>query len=401
MSRPKRIFVVAGEHSGDVLGGKLLEALKAKAGAEAFAFAGVGGENMEAAGLRSIFPLSDVAVMGPAAILARLPKLVRRVYQAVDAALAFNPDMLIIVDSPEFTHPIAKRVRKRRPDIPIVDYVSPTVWAWRPGRARKMRPYVDHLLALLPFEPGEHARLGGPACTYVGHPLIEKAAWIDARDTEGMRARLSLAPGVPVLLVLPGSRSSEVSRLMQPFGEAIALLQQEAGPVELILPAVPSVRPLIEQSLAAWPKRPHLVEGDEDKFTAFKLAHAALAASGTVTLELAVAGAPMVVAYRVDRLAARLRFLLKVPSVVLANLVLGENAFPEFIQENCTPEKLAAALQPLLADSPERAAQLSALGKIRERMFLPQGTPSEKAAEVVLAVLAAAGRDLRASPEIL
>src|SRR5208337_3425056 len=129
----------------------------------AFAFAGVGGEHMEAAGLRSIFPMSDVVVMGPAAILARLPKLVRRVYRAVDAALAFNPDMLIIIDCPDFSHPIAKRVRKRQPQIPIVDYVSPTVWAWRPGRARKMRPYVDHLLALLPFEPEAHARLGGPA----------------------------------------------------------------------------------------------------------------------------------------------------------------------------------------------------------------------------------------------
>ena len=180
MSQTKRIFIVAGEHSGDVLGGKLIEALKAKADADAFAFAGVGGEHMEAAGLPSIFPLSDVAVMGPAAILARLPKLVRRVYRTVDAALAFNPDAVVIVDSPEFTHPIAKRIRQRRPSIPIIDYVSPSVWAWRPGRARKMRPYVDHLLALLPFEPEAHARLGGPACTYVGHPLIERAPWIDA-----------------------------------------------------------------------------------------------------------------------------------------------------------------------------------------------------------------------------
>jgi lipid-A-disaccharide synthase len=399
MPQPKRIFVVAGEPSGDVLGGALLEALKAKAGAEAFLFAGVGGEHMEAAGLRSIFPMSDVVVMGPFAILARLPKLIRRGLEAVDAALAFNPDLLIIIDSPELTHRIAKRVRKRRPDIPIVDYVSPTVWAMRPGRARAMRPYVDRLLALLPFEPEVHARLGGPACTYVGHPLIERAAWIDARDTEGLGARLGLTPGLPVLLVLPGSRSSEVSRLMRPFGEAIALLQQKAGPVELIVPAVPSVRPLIEQGLAAWPKRPHLVEGDEDKFAAFKLADAALAASGTVTLELAVAGTPMVVAYQVERIAAAvLRRLLKVQSVVLANLVLGENAFPELLQENCTPEKLAAALQPLLTDSPERAAQLSALGKIREKMFLPQGTPSAKAAEVVLDVLAAGGAEIRAKP---
>ena len=387
MSQVKRIFIVAGEHSGDVLGGKLIEALKEKAGAEAYAFAGVGGEHMEAAGFSSIFPLSDVAVMGPAAILARLPKLVRRVYRAVDAALAFNPDAVVIIDSPEFTHPIAKRIRQRRPAIPIIDYVSPSVWAWRPGRARKMRPYVDHLLALLPFEPASHARLGGPACSYVGHPLIERAPWIDGLDTAALRSRLGLRPGLPILVVLPGSRPSEVSRLMAPFGETVEALRQEAGPFEIIIPAVPSVRPLIEQALPAWPQQPHLVDGETDKFTAFKLADAALAASGTVTLELGVVGTPMVVAYRVDPVAARLRFLLKVHSVVLANLVLGANAFPEFIQEDCTPAKLSAALAPLLKDTPERGAQVAALAKIREKMFLPEGTPSGKAAEIVHSIL--------------
>jgi lipid-A-disaccharide synthase len=387
MSQTKRIFIVAGEHSGDVLGGKLIEALKAKAGADAFAFAGVGGDHMEAAGLRSIFPLSDVAVMGPAAILARLPKLVRRVYGAVDAALAFNPDAVVIIDSPEFTHPIAKRIRQRRPSIPIIDYVSPSVWAWRPGRARKMRPYVDHLLALLPFEPAAHARLGGPACSYVGHPLIELAPWIDGLETEALRSRLGLRSNLPVLLVLPGSRPSEVSRLMAPFGETLGALREKAGPFEIIIPAVSSVRPLIEQALPAWPQQPHLVEGESDKFTAFKLAQAALAASGTATLELGVTGTPMVVAYRVDPVAARLRFLLKAPSVVLANLVLGANEFPEFIQEDCTPAKLSAALAPLLKDTPERANQVAALAKIREKMFLPEGTPSGKAADIVLSTL--------------
>ena len=397
MSQPKRIFVVAGEHSGDVLGGKLLEALKAKAGADAFVFAGVGGEHMEAAGLRSIFPLSDVSVIGLAAILARLPQLVRRVNQTADAAVAFNPDALIIIDSPEFSHPIAKRVRRRRPQIPIVDYVSPSVWTWRSGRARKMRPYVDRLLALLPFEPEVHARLGGPHCTYVGHPLIERAAWIDALDAEKLRGRLGLTPGVPVLVVLPGSRASEVSRLMRPFGEAISLLKRQVGPVELLLPAVPSMRPLIEEGLAAWPKRPHIVEGEEDKFAAFKLAQAALAASGTVTLELAVAGTPMVVAYRTDWLTASIaRVVLQAHSVVLPNLVLGENAFPELLQENCTPEKLSATLKPLLTSSPERNAQVSALGKIHDKLFLPEGTPSGKAAEVVLGVLGKTSADIRA-----
>jgi lipid-A-disaccharide synthase len=387
MSEARRIFVVAGEHSGDLLGGKLLSALRRKSQGAEFAFKGVGGEHMCAEGLETIFPIEDVAVMGPAAIIARLPTLVRRVYRTVDAALAFNPDLLLIIDSPEFTHPIAKRVRQRRPDIPIVDYVSPSVWAWRPGRARKMRPYVDHLLALLPFEPAAHARLGGPPCTYVGHPLIERAAWIDGLETESLRARLDLTPGLPVLVVLPGSRPSEVARLMEPFGEALREIRQKVGPMEIILPAVPSVRPLIQEALVTWPQQPYLVDGEEDKFRAFKLANVALAASGTVTLELGVTGTPMVVAYRVDAVAARLRFLLKVPSVVLANLVLGENAFPEFIQEDCTPGKLGEALLPLIGDGPERRRQLAALGRIRENMFLAEGTPSDKAADVVMRIL--------------
>jgi lipid-A-disaccharide synthase len=322
--------------------------------------------------------------MGPAAILARLPKLIRRVYQTVDAAIAFRPDAVVLIDSPEFTHPIAKRIRKKLPSVPIIDYVSPSVWAWRPGRARKMRPYVDHLLALLPFEPQAHIRLGGPLCTYAGHPLIEKLPWIDALDQKELARRLDLTPGLPVLAVLPGSRPTEVRRLMQPFGEAVRRLKAEMGPIEIILPVVPSVRALIEDELTSWPQQPYLVEGEADKWKAFKLADAALAASGTVTLELGLAGTPMAVAYRVDAIAARLRFLLNVPSVVLANLVLGENAFPEFLQENCTPEKLAGALSPLLGETLQKRRQLAALARLRETMLASGTVPSVRAAEIVL-----------------
>lgn len=385
-ARSRHVFAVAGEHSGDLLGGKLLAALNEYSAAPLL-FSGVGGEAMAREGLRSLFPLSDVAVMGPAAILARLPKLVRRVYQAVDAALEANPDVAVIIDSPEFTHPIARRIRKRRPDIPIVNYVSPSVWAWRPGRARKMRRYVDHVMALLPFEPEAHRRLDGPACSYVGHPLIERHGWIMNLAAEELGQRLGLTPGRPVLLVLPGSRPTEVGRLMQPFGAAIGLLARELGPIEIIIPAIPSVRGLIEAALPSWPVKPHLVEGETDKFKAFRLADAALAASGTVTLELALTGVPMIVAYRVDPLAARFRFLLKVPSVVLANLVLGENVFPEFIQEDCTPGKLQEALLPLLRDTAVRRRQLAGLQKIKEKMLLPHGTPSARAANIVLRLM--------------
>jgi lipid-A-disaccharide synthase len=382
---PRRlsIVVIAGEHSGDALGAKLMARLSADC-AEGVDFIGVGGEHMAAAGLQSLFPLSDVAVMGPVAILSRLPTLFRRVYMTVDAAIAAKPDVVVIIDSPEFTHPIAKRIRRRAPHIPIVDYVSPSVWAWRPGRAKRMRAYTDHVLALLPFEPAAHARLGGPLCTYVGHPLIERQAWLQALDPAPLQRRLGIADGVPVLVVLPGSRSSEVRHLMDDFGQTIAQLHAAGVFPAVILPIVETVRERVEAALERWPVKPHIISGDEDKFSAFKLANAALAASGTVTLELALACTPMVVAYRVDKAATIVRYLIKAQSIVLANLVLGENAIPEYIQEKCTPAALAAAIAPLLRSSAERDAQLAALATIPSHMLLSAGTPSANAAAIVL-----------------
>lgn len=394
---PLKIFLVAGEHSGDALGAKLIGALKAQH-AEPIAFSGVGGEEMTALGFRSLFPIEDVAVMGPMSILPKLPRIVRRVYQTVDAAIAFAPDVVVIIDSPEFTHPIAKRIRKRAPDIPIVDYVSPSVWAWRPGRAKKMRPYVDHILALLPFEPEAHARLGGPRCTYVGHPLIEKLDDIQKADANALASRLGLAPGRPVLLVLPGSRTSEVERLIDVFGEAVARVASK-GPIEVVIPAVRHVRDRIVAKTASWKPQPHIIDTD-DKYAAMRLARAALAASGTVTLELALAGTPSVVAYKVDKVMANLRFLLKVPSVVLANLVIGKNVYPEYLQEACTAENLANAIEPLLSDTDARSEQLEGLSLAPEKLRLAASSPSEAAAGVVLSVVAdqAAGKSRRGGP---
>ena len=379
-----RLFIVAGEPSGDALGAKLMAAINQRRRGRV-RYVGVGGAQMAEQGLISQFPLQDVAVMGPGAILARLPKLVARVYGTAAAAVSAEPDALVIIDSPEFTHPIAKRLRQRRPAIPIVDYVSPSVWAWRPGRARRMRGYVDHVLALLPFEPDAHVRLGGPPCTYVGHPLIERMAWIAALDTGPLAKRLALPADTHLVVVLPGSRTSEVARLLQPFGEALAKLLAEGRKFEVVIPVVEAQRDLIERCLPAWPKKPLLVIGEEDKFRAFKLARAALAASGTVTLELALAGTPMVVAYRVGAPTATiLRGLITAPSVVLANLILDERAVPELLQEACTPANIASALAPLLEEGSARSRQLSALARVPPRMRLPQGTPSEAAADVVL-----------------
>lgn len=386
-----RLFVVAGEHSGDALGAKLMATLNAQFRSRIH-YLGVGGEGMEKCGLHSQFPMQDVAVMGPMSILPKLPRIVRRVYRTVDAAIAAEPSAVIIIDSPEFTHPIAKRIRQRRPDIPIINYVSPTVWAWRPGRARKMRRYVDHVMALLPFEPEAHERLGGPPCTYVGHPLIERRAWLDSLDPAPLSALLRLDSNLPVVVVLPGSRRSEVSRLLQPFGEAIRLLGAKGKALpQVIIPTVPSSRDLVEAGIANWPVKPHLVENEDDKYRAFKLARAALAASGTVTLELAMCGTPSVVAYRIDAFSGRLGFLLKVPSIVLANLVAGENIYPEFVQDACTPDRLSEALSLIMEDGEHRSAQLDGLSRLPQRLELPSGTPSEAAAAIVMRY-AAGGR---------
>ena len=381
--RPLKVFLVAGEHSGDALGAKLMSALNARVPYQ-ITYAGVGAEAMEGEGLRSLYPMADVAVMGPLSILPRLPRLVARVYATVDAAVAFEPDVAVIIDAPEFTHPIAKRIRKRMPGVPIIDYVSPSVWAWRPGRARRMRSYIDHVMALLPFEPQVHEQLGGPPCTYTGHPMIERLPWIDALDPAPLAARLALRPNEPLLVVLPGSRVSEVGRLMKPFGDCIAQLMGMGLTPRVVIPAIAHVRDKIEAAGRNWLIRPALLDGEEDKFRAFKLAHAALAASGTVTLEIGLAQLPMVVGYIVDPVAAPLKFLVNVPSIVLANLVAGGNAFPEFIQKQCNGQQLSAALAPLLSDTATRQAQLQALAGIPGRMRLPAGTPSEAAAEIVL-----------------
>ncbi len=384
-----RLFLVAGEHSGDALGAKLMAALKETCGAEGVAFAGVGGEDMAHEGLASLFPIEDVAVMGPAHIIPALPRIVRRVHQAVSAALAFNPDAVVIIDSPEFTHAIAKRIRKRAPDIPIVDYVSPSVWAWRSGRAKKMRAYVDEILGLLPFEPAAHERLGGPHCTYVGHPLIERLDEIQGADAQALARRLGIAAGRKVLTVLPGSRRSEVDRLVGVFGETIAKLKQSGIDFDCVVPVVTHLKDKVAQASASWPGNVHLVMGAADKYAAMRLGTAALAASGTVTLELALAGLSMVVAYKLDDVTAVIvRRLITADTAILANLVLGaERPFPQFLQNDCTAEKLAPAVAELMSDTPARRAQLEALARVPGKLLLASGTPSQAAARAVLAVV--------------
>jgi lipid-A-disaccharide synthase len=292
--------------------------------------------------------------------------------------------VLVIIYSPDFTHRVARRVRAKDPAIPIIDYVSPSVWAWRPGRARAMCAYVDHVLALLPFEPGEYRKLRGPPCSYVGHPLIEQLGSL--RPGADEQKRRDEAP--PVLLVLPGSRRSEVRHHMAVFGKTLGLLQAQNVAFELILPTMPHLLEAVREGVESWPVQPRIVLGEQDKRAAFRIARAALAKSGTVTLELALSGVPMVTAYRTGALEAWIMLrLIEVKSVILANLVVGENVVPEFLQQDCTPEKLSRALRDVLEDSPPRRRQLEAFAKLDAIMSTGNQTPSTRAADIVLAAL--------------
>ena len=380
-----RIFLIAGEASGDQLGGGLMRALRLAQ--PEVVFCGVGGPAMSGAGFTSLYPLEDLAVMGFLPVLRHLPRLLARMDATVAAVLREKPDVLVIIDSPDFTHRVARRVRRAMPQLPIIDYVSPSVWAWRSGRARRMRHYVDHVLGLLPFEPDAYRRLGGPACTYVGHPLSERAAEL-MPNADDLRRR-GEAP--PRLIVLPGSRRSEIERLMPIFALTLKELAERVGVFEAVLPAVPHLAEDIRAKVANWPVRPRVICGEAEKFAAFRGAKAALAASGTVTLELALAEVPMIVAYAVSWAEALARPFIKVPSIVLPNLIIDENIVPEFLQENCTPEKLASALAALFVDGPERQLQSESFPRIAERLRLPDGeTPSGRAAAIVLDTIAAA-----------
>jgi lipid-A-disaccharide synthase len=395
-SQPKSlsICIVAGEESGDALGASLADTLRANSG-EAIKLAGVGGRAMAAAGIISPFAIDDLSIIGFTAIPRRLPMILRRIRETADAIIAARPDALVIVDSPDFTHRVARRVRAAAPAIPIIDYVSPSVWAWRPGRARAMRSYIDCVLAILPFEPATHVRLGGPPCIYVGHPLIERLARLRPNAEEAQRRRTD----PPLVLVLPGSRSSEIRRLLAIFGDAIAQVAASAGPMELILPTLPHLVSAVGEGVAGWAVAPRVVVEPEEKWAAFRTARAALAASGTVTLELALAGVPTIAAYRVPLIEEVIAHLVglraRLTSVILANLVIGENVVSEFLQRDCTPEILARALVPLLSDTPERARQVEAFGRL-DRIMAVDAAPSVKAGAIVLEVARQGRRDLAA-----
>ena len=374
MARELRAFLVAGEPSGDRLGGALMAGLHALA--PGIRMAGVGGAAMQAQGLESLFPMDELSVMGLAEVLPRYRQLRRRLEQTVAAAVAAEPDVLVGIDSPDFTLRVARRVRAVRPGQRVVHYVAPSVWAWRPGRAAKMAPVVDQVLALLPFEP-PWMEEAGMRCDFVGHPVAAEPV---PTPEEVAAFRSGLGEG-PLLAVLPGSRRGEIARLAPRFGGALARLGRPE--LQVIVPTLPHLGPLVEAEVARWPGAPRVIVPDgAEKRAAFAAADAALAASGTVSLELAAAGTPMAVAYDVAPLTrAILSRMLRVDTVTLVNLVSGTRAVPEALGRDCTPERIARMLAAVL-DAP--GAQAEAMAVTMARLGRGAEPPGLRAARAVL-----------------
>ncbi|MGX1741841.1 lipid-A-disaccharide synthase [Bosea sp. NPDC055353] len=383
--RPFRLAIVAGEASGDALALRFLAALRERLGDRPIELCGVGDHGLPEAGLKPLFPQADIAVMGFGPVIARLPLLLRRMEDAARGIAAFEPDLLLTIDSPDFCLRVAKKVRARAPHIPIVHWVCPSVWAWRSGRAKRMAPHIDRILALLPFEPAALARLHGPETIYVGHPLMER---LDEMRPDAEEQRRRDDAEQPLVLVLPGSRRSEIHHLMPVFGEAVVKVAAVVPGARFILPAVPRLQSMITEAAARWPVRPEIVTGDAAKLAAFRGARAALAASGTVTLELALSQIPTVAAYRGANWEAFLaRRLVKLPSVILPNLILGRSIVPEFIQEEATADALSGHLLAAIAEGNRRREQLDGFIEVETIMRSAGPSPAANAVAAALAIL--------------
>lgn len=381
---PLRIAVIAGEESGDLLAADLVAALGRMTG-RPVELVGVGGRHLEAHGLRSLFDPADIALMGVSAILRDLPRLLMRIGETARHVAAQKPDCLVTVDSPEFTLRVAKKLRQIAPGIPIVHYVCPSVWAWRPSRAPAMRGHVDRILCVLPFEVDELRRLDGPPGVYVGHRLVTDPGVAKAAALQAARP-LPAGEGERTLLVLPGSRRGEVRRLLEPFEETISILRQRGHRLKLLLPTVPNVADMVRAGVATWEQKPEILLDPAEKWTAFGAADAALIASGTVSLELALSGVPMASCYRFDAVARLATGLITVWSAALPNLIADKHLVIEFYDQFVRPKTIARHLEGLLDDTPMRRWQTQGFAEIRERMRTERPS-GEIAAGAVLEVI--------------
>ena len=369
-----------------MLGGALIAALRQRVGA-GLRIAGIGGERMREEGIESLAPLSDLAIAGVTEVVPRAPVIFRHVRNAVAAIRAEKPDAVVTIDSSGFSWRIAQRLRQHGETLPLIHYVAPMVWAWRGGRARRMARWYDHLLALLPFEPLYFERVS-LACTYVGHPVIDSGA--GKGDAARFRAMHAMSPDQLLLTVLPGSRGGEVRRLMSVFGETLRRIEPIVGPFRIVVPTVETVAEMVAAGVRDWPGAPIIVRGEAAKFDAFAASRAALAASGTVALELAMARLPMTVAYRLSRPTEMLLDrVLKVRTVNLVNLILGRSVVIEHLGPFCAPERLAATLVELIRDEAVRAAHREGYDAAMRLLGAGDLSPSLKAADKILEIIAA------------
>jgi lipid-A-disaccharide synthase len=376
-------FLIAGETSGDLLGARLMHALKTKLNNNV-RFAGIGGPRMVNEGLDVFFPQAELAHFGVFELFRHIPHILKRIRQTIAEIKRLKPAALITIDAPDFSFRVAKKLKGV--GIPLIHYVAPTVWAWRPGRAEKIAEFLDHLLVLLPFEPPYFIR-EGLGCTFVGHPIVESGA--EKGDAGRFRARFGIGAEAPLLAVLPGSRRGEISRLMPVFGEAMAKLKTRHRDLRVVIPAAPGFTATLKDLSRDWLVPVTITESDRDKYDAFAASRAALACSGTVALELAMACLPAVIAYKISALTyAAFRRLIKVKYVNLVNLMHDRPVVPELLQSDCTADKLADAVDKLLSDESARQRQKEGLADVATWLGYGQFvTPSERAADTVLRLI--------------
>jgi lipid-A-disaccharide synthase len=388
VSRPLTVMLVAAEASGDDRGAGLARALKARLG-DQVRFVGIGGERMAAEGVVSPFDIAEISILGLLEGLLAYPRIVRRVNDTVALAAREKPDVAVLIDSWGFTLRVAQRLRRLDPRLPLIKYVGPQVWATRPGRAKTLAGAVDLLLSIHAFDAPWFEAEGLPV-TFVGNSALSLD--FSKADPARLRRQIGAAPTDPILIVVPGSRPGEIQRVLPAFEDAVQRLKDARPNLHVVVPAAPTVAEMVKARVAGWPHRAHVIEGDEGKLDAMKAATVALACSGTVTTELALAGVPMVVGYRLGPVTyAILQRLIRTKYITLFNIAAQAFVAPELVQGDCTGPKLAHEVALRLDDQGLRERQSQAQTAALERMGLGGPDPSEAAADAVLALLAGRG----------
>ncbi len=374
-----RFFIIAGEASGDLIGAQLIGALKEKFGTNIEIF-GVGGSFMQEQGLDTIFPMSDLSIMGIAEVLPQIPKILKRIQETVHMIGISKPNIVITIDSPDFSFRVAKKVKKQYPDLPVIHYVAPTVWAWRPKRAKKIAQFLDGILCLFPFEP-KYFEKEGLKAFFVGHPLATSIPQFSSKDINNFAKKYGLNRKNPVITILPGSRGGEIKRLTPVLQETITRLKAQRPEVQIIIPTLPSWTKYMQKH---FPNTDLIIDQKSDKYCAFAISSLAIHASGTVALELALSGTPMITIYKISPLTAILaKLLIKTKHVNLVNILLSKPIIPELLQKECNTLNIINAVDRILDDQQNLLMQKSALASLKEILLTETKTPAATAADAI------------------